>query len=70
MANEDPLSILAELREKAGLTQDEVSQIFYIPRSTMMSWEGGLSKPSGKYRDKFISYLWNKLGLQSSSKPF
>lgn len=36
---------LRELRKAAGLTQQQMSDIFKIPKRTIESWEGGKRTP-------------------------
>ena len=36
---------LRELREKAGLTIEDVAWATYIPKKTLYNWEGGISQP-------------------------
>ena len=46
-------SNIKEAREKTGLTQAKMSEIFDIPKRTIESWEAGVRKPP-KYVEKLI----------------
>jgi len=44
---------LKEARTKAGLTQQQMSDVFEIPRRTIQNWEEGKRTPPG-YVEKLI----------------
>ncbi|HFE65929.1 MAG TPA: tetratricopeptide repeat protein [Chloroflexi bacterium] len=65
---------LAEVRETAGLTQDQAAAYFGLKgkkrRDTIGGWERGQSRPGLKHRARFITYLWDKLGLRRNRRLF
>ena len=65
---------LAEFREAAGLTQDQAAAYFGLKgkkrRDTVGGWERGQSRPGLKHRARFITYLWDKLGLRRNQQLF
>jgi tetratricopeptide (TPR) repeat protein/transcriptional regulator with XRE-family HTH domain len=67
-------TILAELRQKAGLTQDQVGGHFGLKgkkrRDSVGNWERGVERPHHKLRPQFISYLWYTLGLLHNARRF
>ena len=67
-------TILAELREQAGLTQDQAAGYFGLDghkrRDSVGSWERGGGRPRQKLRAKFIEYLLDELRLRYSPEMF
>lgn len=43
---------LREMREQAGLRQEDVGKKLNIDQTTVCKWEKGVSKPLKKYRKK------------------
>ena len=62
---------LKNLREKSGLTQSDIARSFGISRSSVNSWEMGLSVPSTQYivelAKKFEVSTDYLLGLEETS---
>lgn len=52
---------IKELRTMAGLTQQAMSELFYIPKRTIENWEGGKREPP-EYLVKLIIYYLQKEG--------
>lgn len=52
---------IKELRTMAGLTQQAMSELFYIPKRTIENWEGGKREPP-EYLVKLINYYLQKEG--------
>ena len=67
-------TILAKLREAAGLTQDEAAAYFGMTgekrRDSVGAWERGTGAPHGRRRSRFIDYLWSELGLWQNPTQF
>lgn len=62
---------LAELRDAADLTQQEVAELFYLKdRASVRAWEFGYSSPPAKHRSRFIVYLLDKLALRKDPQQF
>lgn len=66
--------ILAELRQRAGLTQDQAGEFLGLlgrkRRDSVSSWEHGEERPNPRLRTKFIAYLLDKLNLRYSTELF
>ncbi|MCC6457917.1 MAG: tetratricopeptide repeat protein [Caldilineaceae bacterium] len=63
--------ILRELREAAGLSQEEVANIFGMGRAdSVRDWETGYSSPRRQTRARFIQYLLVVLRLQHDHGKF
>ena len=62
---------LKNLRESSGLTQSDIARSFGISRSSVNSWEMGLSVPSTQYivelAKKFEASTDYLLGLEETS---
>ena len=43
-----------EMRQKMGLTQKQISDIYGIPYSTIQKWEAGINKPA----EYVINMMW------------
>jgi tetratricopeptide (TPR) repeat protein/transcriptional regulator with XRE-family HTH domain len=67
-------TILAELRQQAGLTQDQAGAYFGLKgkkrRDSVGNWERGRDRPHHKHRSQFITYLWHTLGLSHNVRHF
>ena len=67
-------TILAELRQQAGLTQDQAGAYFGLKgkkrRDSVGNWERGRERPHHKHRAQFITYLWHTLGLRYNVRQF
>jgi DNA-binding XRE family transcriptional regulator len=67
-------TILAELRQQAGLTQDQAGAYFGLKgkkrRDSVGNWERGRDRPHHKHRSQFITYLWHTLGLRHNVRQF
>jgi Tol biopolymer transport system component len=65
---------LSQLRRKARLTQKDVAQHFgFNPEQGYKSvgeWESGTAKPLDGRRERFISYLWDRLKLRNDPQEF
>ena len=48
-------SIILELRDKAGLSQDELAEKVYVTRQAVSRWENGETTAD-------LSMLWNAFG--------
>lgn len=55
---------LRELREKAGLSQEEAGKWLNVNRKQVGKYESGESIPREGKREYFILYLWDGLGLK------
>lgn len=67
------LSILIELRDAANLNQTEAAKLFGLKeqgRKSVAAWEAGESTPAKKRRTRFITYLWDNLGLRNDLEKF
>ena len=60
-------NIILELRNKAGLSQDELAEKVYVTRQAVSRWENGETTPklpngkSAKFLDDGVTYLGNQL---------
>lgn len=74
MPNPVKLDILRELRESANLNQKEAAKLCGLTskqgRLSLAAWEQGESIPRATRRAKFMSYLWDGLGLRTDSARF
>lgn len=68
------LTILRELRERAGLTQSDMARLCGLQgrqsQQTAGAWERGEIIPSRARRAKFIGYLWDHLRLREDPQHF
>lgn len=68
------LSILTELRERAGLSQEQAARYCGLrgrqSRKTIGEWEMGNSVPRANRRVKIIGYLWHHLQLRQDPALF
>ena len=73
-ANTLQLDILRELREEAGLTQDDMARLCGLQgqmrRQTAGAWERGDIIPTRARRIKVIGYLWDHLHLRRDPARF
>ena len=49
-----------EMRQKMGLTQKQISDIYGIPYSTIQKWEAGINKPA----EYVINMMWELFWLR------
>jgi transcriptional regulator with XRE-family HTH domain len=67
-------SRLAELRDRAGLTQDQAAECFGLKgesrRNAVGKWEGGHGAPAKRRRPKLISCLWDRYRLRRDPELF
>ena len=59
-------SIILELRDKAGLSQDELAEKVYVTRQAVSRWENGETTPNtetSKLLSKLVACLWIILPL-------
>ena len=65
------VSILAELRKDAGLSQQVTASYFGLKnRDSVSAWEIGKSRPHTRHRERFILYLLDKIGLRRDIGEF
>jgi DNA-binding transcriptional regulator YiaG len=56
-----------ELRHQSGMTQQQFSEYFGIPRRTIENWEAGVNKCNGYLIDLMI-YKLNHEGITRANK--
>jgi tetratricopeptide (TPR) repeat protein/transcriptional regulator with XRE-family HTH domain len=68
------LTLLAELRERAGLTQADMARLCGLrgrqSHQTAGAWERGEITPGARRRTRFLGYLWDHLGLRCDHARF
>lgn len=47
----------AELRQKGGLTQQELARIVGVSRAAVAQWESGARRPRGAFLDRYAEAL-------------
>lgn len=47
----------AELRQAAGLTQQELADAIGVTRAAVSFWESGLRTPRGQFLDRYVEAL-------------
>lgn len=74
LPNPQRLAILIELRERVGLTQDDMARLCGLDsrqrQQTAGTWERGQAIPRRRLRDQFIYYLWDGLRLRREPQRF
>lgn len=63
IADREPIRDLPEpeervrLRQRFGVTQEEVARALKVTRKTVSSWEQGISEPTGERRTRYANLL-------------
>jgi tetratricopeptide (TPR) repeat protein/DNA-binding XRE family transcriptional regulator/ABC-type cobalamin/Fe3+-siderophores transport system ATPase subunit len=74
MLNTQRLDLLRQLREEAGLSQEDAARLLGLTgrqsRLTVGAWERGEYAPDERRRSKFIAYLWDHLRLRQDTQRF
>ncbi len=69
LENREPISILPvpaeriRLRQRFGITQEELAQALGVTRKSVRTWERGTAEPTGAHRRKYANIL-NRLQLR------
>ena len=56
------MNVIAELRKKAGLKQQELADILHLDRSTVSKWETGEAFPTGNKLPQVAAALKCEIG--------
>jgi len=56
------VNVIAELRKKAGLKQQELADILHLDRSTVSKWETGEAFPTGNKLPQVAKALQCEIG--------
>lgn len=56
------MNVIAELRKKAGLKQQELADILHLDRSTVSKWETGEAFPTGNKLPQVAKALQCEIG--------
>lgn len=60
---------IKQTRENLGITQTELAEAIDASRRTVIAWESGESKPSGRYRARLERYFEELTRKASPAKP-